>query len=152
MGVTWSACRCGRRGGKAAVAEAPAARLSPFGRFRSRCLDDDIDLGQPRSLLDISVAAVCEGLGALPPGTLARLPTDLSQLVLDRLVATERLDGATITALAGQQFYGFDLTAYSHAPVEEGWLRVLCTCSLEAATLSKTPVGAGGWGRAVGST
>ena len=40
----------------------------------------------------------------------------------------------------GQHFYSFDLTAYSKAPLEPAWLHTLCTPSLEAAVLSKTPV------------
>lgn len=75
----------------------------------------------------------------LPRATLQALPTDLAQQLLDRLVATERLDEAALAALRGQHFFSLDLTAYSR-PVTEGWLRVLCTESLEAAVLSKTQV------------
>jgi hypothetical protein len=85
------------------------------------------------------VQAVCDGICQLPPHSLLRLPTDLAQLVLSRLIETERLDGPALRALAGQHFYAFDLTSYSR-PVRGAWLRVLCTPSLESAALSRTPV------------
>ncbi|GAB4818137.1 hypothetical protein N2152v2_005183 [Parachlorella kessleri] len=148
---------CSKAKHREAPEAAPAARLSPFGRFRSLSRGLDEQRGcQPKSLLQLSVEAAADNLASLPrpqllalaaADNLARLPrpqllalpTDLAQLILERLIDTERLDAAALPALAGQQFYSFDLTAYSK-PVRGVWLRVLCTPSLESAVLSRTPV------------
>ncbi len=93
------------------------------------------------SLLSLAADAAAAGLAALPAGALAALPADLSQLLLERLVASALLDDAAVARLAGLglHFYSLPLGGYPEL-VQPAWLRCLATPSLEAADLSKTGV------------
>jgi hypothetical protein len=124
---------------------APIVRLSPF-RPR-RCLSrlrslPGPDAGPgPDSLLSLAADALARSLHRQPAAALARLPTDLCQLLLERLVAAAALDDAAVLKLSGLglHFHSLPLGAYPE-PVQTFWLRCLSTPSLEAADLSKTEV------------
>lgn len=120
---------------------APIIRLSPF-RPR-RCLSRARSLatassGGPQPLLSLALDALVRSLHHLPATGLSALPPDLSQMLLERLVACGRLDDSTIGKLSGHglHFYSLPLGSYPE-PVRPGWLNCLSTNSLEAADLTK---------------
>jgi hypothetical protein len=123
---------------------APIIRLSPF-RPR-RCLSRARSLatassGGPQPLLSLALDALVRSLHHLPATGLSALPPDLSQMLLERLVACGRLDDSTIGKLSGHglHFYSLPLGSYPE-PVRPGWLNCLSTNSLEAADLTKAQV------------
>lgn len=95
----------------------------------------------PGSLLSLALDAVAATLPQQPARELACLPADLSQLLLERLVAAGRLDDDTVLRLSGLglHFFRLPLGAYPEL-VRPFWLRCLASPSLEAADLSKTGV------------
>lgn len=134
-------------------------RLSPF-RPR-RCLSrrslappaPGTADGAPASLLCLAADALAASLLSQSPTTLAALPADLSQVLLERLVATGALNDAAVAKLSGLglHFHQLPLGAYPEL-VQPAWLEALTSLSLEAADLSKTGVSAssqlvGLWGR-----
>lgn len=132
-------------------------RLSPFRprrcsslrRSRSGAPADGAAadaLASPPSLLAVAADAAAASLARQPAGALAALPADLSQLLLERLVATGALDDAAVARLSGLglHFYRLPLAAYPEA-VRPAWLAALTSASLEEADLSKTGVRARAW-------
>lgn len=124
----------------------PQPRVSPFARSCRRSFSRQrVPRAQPApdSLLALAVDALAAGLLDQSTAGLRRLPADLSQLLLDRLAATERLTDATVRRLHGQQFYELNLDSYPEE-VKASWLRCLGTEALEVAVLNKTGVSPGG--------
>lgn len=113
------------------------ARVSPFGRFSRRNslnLNDSCGVCGPRSLLDLGVDAVSNNLHKFPLTQLRALPTDLSQILLNQLIDTGRLNDASILRMAGLTFHAVKLDAYSE-PIRDFWLRYLATSALEIAVI-----------------
>lgn len=73
------------------------------------------------------------------PTPLHRLPPDLAQLLLDRLLEGGGLNEDTLPYLSGLHFYQLRLDAYP-AAITEAWIRILVTQTLEIAVLSRTQV------------
>ena len=123
---------------------APIVRLSPFRPrrllSRSRSFGGAEAAGPgPQHLLSLALDALLRSLHRQPAHALARLPPDLSQLLLEALVACGQLDDAAVLKLSGLglHFFRLPLGAYPER-VQPSWLRCLSTPSLEAADLSKT--------------
>lgn len=129
-------------------------RLSPFRPRRCSSLrrsrsgptaadgSTDADaLGSPHSLLSLAADAAAASLARQPGAALAALPADLSQLLLERLVAQGLLDDGAVACLSGHalHFYRLPLAACPET-VRPAWLAALTSASLEEADLSKTGV------------
>lgn len=93
------------------------------------------------SLLLLAADAAAAGLAALPARSLAALPADLSQLLLERLISSAKLDDAAIARLdsLALHFFSLPLGGYPEL-VRPAWLRCLASPSLEEADLGKTGV------------
>lgn len=129
-------------------------RLSPFrprrcnsARRQPRCAGAATADAAPSapspvpSLLSLALHAAAASVHTQPPAALAALPTDLCQLLLERLVAAGLLDDSVISRLSGLglHFHSLPLGGYPEI-VRPAWLRCLATASLTAADLSKTGV------------
>ena len=69
-----------------------------------------------------------------------RIPPDVAQLLLDRLIETETLNDAAVLRLQGQLFFELHLDAYPE-PIREFWIRgFLATEALEVLDLSRTQI------------
>lgn len=118
-------------------------RVSPFGRFSRR--NSLRASGQRRefvvegSLLAASLDTLTRTLHLQSPSELCRLPSDLAQLVLNRLIVTGTLKDTTVMLLQGQSFYQLCLDSY-HEPIRDFWVRNLITESLHCLDLSRTQV------------
>lgn len=130
-------------------------RLSPFRPRRCTSLRRGSPLPEgasaggaagPASLLALAADALAASLGAQAPGSLARLPADLCQVLLDCLVASGALDDGAVAALSRAcggssplHVFRLRLGAYPEV-VRPPWLALLASPCLEAADLSKTGV------------
>jgi len=118
-------------------------RISPFGR-RKRLVDTKWGgaVGGQGGLLDRCIEVVCDTIEMQGNRGLEYLPDDLMQLVVDRLIETERLDGEIAVLLRGGTFYALNADGY---PMGAGgcgawWLDNMFPVSLETVILSRTPV------------
>ena len=91
--------------------------------------------GRPPSLLALALDALGRSLRLQPQGALLSLPPDLSQLLLEQLVATARLDDECLAQLQGRNFFSLPLRGLA---VKPEWLRCLATACLEGVDLGKT--------------
>ena len=124
---------------KSKVDRSGRAPRHPFNSFRRRSSSRELPgPAAQRTLLDVALDALCETLHSQPPKALQRLPPDLTQLVIDRLVDTQRLDDKAVARLAGLHFH--DLHLAENDALDAPWMRALCSPSLEAADLSRTEV------------
>jgi hypothetical protein len=117
-------------------------RISPFGRFTRRN-SKQYDLRRTfvaeGSLLAASLDTLCKTLHLQSPAALSRLPADLAQLLLDRLVQTGKLNDASVLRLQGQAFFQLCLDSYPNS-IRDFWVRFLITESIEILDLSRTQV------------
>ena len=118
-------------------------RISPFGRFSRRkslrASENRREFVVEGSLLASSLDTLARTLHFQDPSALARLPSDLAQLVLNRLIEGGTLKDATVILLQGQPFYQLCLDSYPE-PIREFWVRNLITDSLQYLNLSRTQV------------
>jgi Leucine-rich repeat (LRR) protein len=120
-------------------------RISPFGR-RKRMFDAKCGgaVGQG-GLLDRCIEVVCDTIDMQRDRGLECLPDDLMQLIVDRLIATERLNGETAVLLRGGTFYALNVDGYPMDALNAGgcgawWLDNMFPVTLESVILSRTPV------------
>lgn len=119
----------------------PLARISPFGRFCRRSFQQSRHCREcvEGSLLSLCVDALCLSLHLQDHQALQKLPLDLSQLILDNLIETGRLNDAAVLRLQGQHFYELCLDSYQ-VDIRDFWVRFLVTETLEVLILSRTTV------------
>ena len=118
-------------------------RISPFGR-RKRLVDAKWGgaVGGQGGLLDRCIEVVCDTIEMQGERGLECLPDDLIQLIVDRLIETERLNAQTALLLRGGTFYTLNVDGY---PMDAGgcgawWLDNMFPVTLETVILSRTPV------------
>lgn len=122
------------------VEEVLNARISPFGKIRRKGRQWNLGPLDPSSLLSISLDALVHCLQKkCCPFPVHKLPPDLAQLLLDRLLEAGGLNEATLPHLSGLHFYQLRLDAYP-AAITDAWIRILVTQTLEVAVLSRTQV------------